>query len=195
MHGGTVGHGRGRPGSGRVPVGGRPARVPGLRGRCARGDGRGPWGAWGRHAAAAAGAVRGVSGHARVVAGDGVAAAGLRRRGDRRGVAARAGGLVTAGSGRAGCAGGDGAGLAAAVGRPVWSRPASFGEVAGRGVTAVPNAFGCPWRDVLAALGAATAAVTGRFGAVGVIGAVTVWQVAAACSAGRLLAPGWPGVA
>ncbi|MGH3468853.1 MAG: hypothetical protein ACRDQF_14125 [Thermocrispum sp.] len=56
----------------------------------------------------------------------------------------------------------------------------------------VPRALGSPWRDVLAALGAATAAVTGRFGVVGVDGSVTVWQVAAACSAGRLLAPAWP---
>jgi hypothetical protein len=56
----------------------------------------------------------------------------------------------------------------------------------------VPTALGSPWRDMLAALGAATAAVTGRFGAVGVLGPVTAWQVAAACSAGRLLAPGWP---
>ena len=57
----------------------------------------------------------------------------------------------------------------------------------------VPEALGCPWRDLLAALGAATAAVTGRFGLVGVLGAVTAWQVAVACSSGRLLAPGWPG--
>jgi hypothetical protein len=56
----------------------------------------------------------------------------------------------------------------------------------------VPEALGCPWRDVLAALGAAMVAVTGRFGVVGVLGAVTAWQVAVACSAGRLLAPGWP---
>lgn len=56
----------------------------------------------------------------------------------------------------------------------------------------VPKAQGSPWRDVLAALGAATAAVTGRFGVFGVLGPVTGWQVAAACSAGRLLAPGWP---
>ena len=56
----------------------------------------------------------------------------------------------------------------------------------------VPEALGCPWRDLLAALGAATAAVTGRFGPVGVLGPVTAWQVAVACSAGRLLAPGWP---
>ena len=56
----------------------------------------------------------------------------------------------------------------------------------------VPEALGSPWRDLLAALGAAMVAVTGRFGPVGVLGPVTAWQVAAACSAGRLLAPGWP---
>jgi hypothetical protein len=56
----------------------------------------------------------------------------------------------------------------------------------------VPKALGSPWRDLLAGLGAATAAVTGRFGVLGVLGPVTAWQVAAACSAGRLLAPGWP---
>ena len=58
----------------------------------------------------------------------------------------------------------------------------------------VPEALGCPWRDLLAALGAATAAVTGRFGPVGVLGPVTAWQVASASSGGRLLSPGWPGV-
>lgn len=57
----------------------------------------------------------------------------------------------------------------------------------------VPEALGCSWRDLLAALGAATAAVSGRFEPVGVLGPVTAWQVAVACSAGRLLAPGWPG--
>jgi hypothetical protein len=31
----------------------------------------------------------------------------------------------------------------------------------------VPEALGCPWRDLMAALGAATAAVTGRFGPLG----------------------------
>jgi hypothetical protein len=56
----------------------------------------------------------------------------------------------------------------------------------------VPEALGSPWHDVLAALGAATAAVTGRFGGFGVLGPVTPWQVAVACSAGRLLSPGWP---
>jgi hypothetical protein len=44
----------------------------------------------------------------------------------------------------------------------------------------VPKALGSPWRDVLAALAAVTAAVTARFGAAGVIGPVTAWQVAAA---------------
>jgi hypothetical protein len=56
----------------------------------------------------------------------------------------------------------------------------------------VPESLGCPWRDLLASLGAVTAAVTDRFGPVGVLGAVTAWQVAVASSAGRLLAPGWP---
>jgi hypothetical protein len=57
---------------------------------------------------------------------------------------------------------------------------------------AVPKALGSPWRDVLAALGAATSAVTARFGAAGILGPVTAWQVAAASSGGRLLSPGWP---
>jgi hypothetical protein len=57
---------------------------------------------------------------------------------------------------------------------------------------AVPKGQGCPWRDLLAALAAASEAVTGRFGRFGVLGPVTGWQVAVACSGGRLLAPGWP---
>jgi len=57
---------------------------------------------------------------------------------------------------------------------------------------AMPKALGSPWRDVLAALGAATTAVTARFGPAGVIGPVTAWQVAAASSGSRLLSPGWP---
>ena len=67
-------------------------------------------------------------------------------------------------------------------------------QVAHRGGVdqAVPKAQGSRWCDVLTALGAATAAVTGRFGVFGVGGPVTVWQVAAACSTGRLLSPGWP---
>lgn len=57
---------------------------------------------------------------------------------------------------------------------------------------AVPKAAGSPWRDLLAALGAARAAVTARFGAAGILGAVTAWQVAVASSGSRLLSPGWP---
>jgi hypothetical protein len=57
---------------------------------------------------------------------------------------------------------------------------------------AVPKALGSPWRDVLAAVAAAAAAVTARFGPAGVIGPVTAWQVASASSGGRLLSPGWP---
>lgn len=56
----------------------------------------------------------------------------------------------------------------------------------------VPKAQGCPWRDLLAALEAASEAVTGRFGRFGLLGPVTGWQVAVACSGARLLAPGWP---
>jgi hypothetical protein len=56
----------------------------------------------------------------------------------------------------------------------------------------VPPGWGCRWRDLLAALDTATAAVTGRFGPVGVLGPVTAWQVAVGCCGGRLLAPGWP---
>jgi len=56
----------------------------------------------------------------------------------------------------------------------------------------VPTALGSPWQDFLAAVAAATAAVTSRFGAVGVIGPVTAGQVASASSGGRLLSPGWP---
>jgi hypothetical protein len=56
----------------------------------------------------------------------------------------------------------------------------------------VPKALGSPWQDVVAAVGAATWAVTGRFGTFGVIGPVTAWQVASSSSGGRLLSPGWP---
>ena len=55
-----------------------------------------------------------------------------------------------------------------------------------------PDGLGCPWRDLLAAVGMALAAVRGRFGGAGLLGAVTGWQVASAGSGGRLLAPGWP---
>jgi len=56
----------------------------------------------------------------------------------------------------------------------------------------VPKALGSPWQDVVAAVSAATAAVTARFGATGVIGPVTAGHVVSASSSGRLLLPGWP---
>ena len=46
----------------------------------------------------------------------------------------------------------------------------------------VPVAQGCPWRDLLAALAAASASVTVRFGRVGVFGPVTGWQASSARS-------------
>src|SRR6476619_1983352 len=46
----------------------------------------------------------------------------------------------------------------------------------------------------LAAVATATAAIRFRFGAAGLLGAVTPARVAAAASSGRLLAPGWPGL-
>ncbi len=57
---------------------------------------------------------------------------------------------------------------------------------------AVPKALGSPWQDVVAAVVAATSAVTGRFGKAGVIGPVTAWQVLSSSSGGRLLSPDWP---
>ena len=57
---------------------------------------------------------------------------------------------------------------------------------------AIPDGVGCAWREVLAAVETATTAVTFRFGAVGLLGAVTPARVAVAASGGRLLAPGWP---
>jgi hypothetical protein len=53
---------------------------------------------------------------------------------------------------------------------------------------ALPEPAGSVWADAVAAIEAATAAVAARFVVIG----VTVWQVAGAVSAGRLLAPGWP---
>jgi hypothetical protein len=57
---------------------------------------------------------------------------------------------------------------------------------------AIPDGTGCPWRDVLAAVETATTAIRLRFGAVGLVGAVTPGAVAVAASGGRLLAPDWP---
>ncbi|MGH3553721.1 MAG: helix-turn-helix domain-containing protein, partial [Mycobacterium sp.] len=56
----------------------------------------------------------------------------------------------------------------------------------------IPDATGCLWRDVLAAVEAATAAIRFRFGGVGLLDAVMPGRVAVAASGGRLLAPGWP---
>jgi hypothetical protein len=58
----------------------------------------------------------------------------------------------------------------------------------------IPDTFGCAWRDALAAVATATAAIRFRFGAAGLLGVVTPARVAAAASSGRLLAPGWPGL-
>jgi Domain of unknown function (DUF6431) len=56
----------------------------------------------------------------------------------------------------------------------------------------IPDASGCPWRDAVAAVEAASAAIRFRFGASGLLGAVTPPHVVIAASGGRLLAPGWP---
>ena len=55
----------------------------------------------------------------------------------------------------------------------------------------IPEASGCRWRDALAAVGTATAAIRFRFGAAGLLGAVTPARVAVAATGGRLLAPRW----
>lgn len=55
----------------------------------------------------------------------------------------------------------------------------------------IPAAAGTGVGDVLAAVGAARAAIVSRFGP-GVVRVVTVVGVAVACSGGRLLSPGWP---
>lgn len=99
-------------------------------------------------------------------------------------------------------------GVAAEVGAPagtvrVWLRRMSgrldavrlvFLAVASAAGVDQPAAIGAgsAWADTIAALGAATAALRARFGPAGPVGAVTASAVAAACSAGRLLSPGWP---
>src|SRR5271157_3003958 len=66
------------------------------------------------------------------------------------------------------------------AGRPIgWRR---FGS----------GSCGWPWRDVLAAVATATAAIRFRFGPAGLLGTVTPERVVVAASGGRLLAPGWP---
>lgn len=56
----------------------------------------------------------------------------------------------------------------------------------------IPDGMGCAWRDALAAVSTACAAIRFRFGGAGLLGAVTPELVVAAASGGRLLAPGWP---
>jgi transposase-like protein len=56
----------------------------------------------------------------------------------------------------------------------------------------IPDGQGCPWRDMLAAVAIAAAAIGFRFGAAWLLGAVTLQRAAVAASGGRLLAPGWP---
>jgi hypothetical protein len=56
----------------------------------------------------------------------------------------------------------------------------------------IPDGSGCPWRDALAAVAAASAAIRLRFGVLGLLGVVTPDRVAVAASSGRLLAPSWP---
>jgi hypothetical protein len=56
----------------------------------------------------------------------------------------------------------------------------------------IPDGSGCRWKDLLASVATATAAIGFRFGALGLGGAVTPARVAAAASGGRLLAQGWP---
>jgi hypothetical protein len=60
----------------------------------------------------------------------------------------------------------------------------------------LPDPAGSAWADALAAITMCAAAIGARFGTgapVGFpVGAVPVWQAAAALSHGRLLAPGWP---
>lgn len=56
----------------------------------------------------------------------------------------------------------------------------------------MPKATGSGCGDVMAAVGAAWAAITTRFGDRSVLGAVTPARVAVGCSGARLLSPGWP---
>jgi hypothetical protein len=55
----------------------------------------------------------------------------------------------------------------------------------------IPDGCGCPWCDVLAAVASATAAIGFRFGAAGLLGAVTPARVVVAASRGRLLVRRW----
>jgi hypothetical protein len=55
----------------------------------------------------------------------------------------------------------------------------------------IPDAAGCSWRDLVASVAAATAAVRFRFGEAGLVDMVTPARVVVAVSAGQLLSPGW----
>jgi len=57
---------------------------------------------------------------------------------------------------------------------------------------AIPDWQCCGWRDLVAAIEVAAAAIRQRFGPAGLVGAVTPAQVLVAVSSGRLLAPDWP---
>lgn len=119
----------------------------------------------------------------------------------------RADTAVVIGAGLAGKAAGAGSrAIAVRLGRPVdtvrgWLRRFAGRVDAVRGVFTVrlrmvaadpvmPEPAGSPWADALAALAAAGRAVAGRFA----VPMVSVWEVAAAISGGRLLSPGWPPV-
>lgn len=94
--------------------------------------------------------------------------------------------------------------IAVVLGRPVdtvrgWLRRFADRIEAVRGVFTVwlralepdpvmPEPAGSGWADALAAIDAVAWAAARRF----VIPVVSVWEVAAAISGGRLLAPGWP---
>lgn len=56
----------------------------------------------------------------------------------------------------------------------------------------IPKATGSAWGDVVAAVGAARAAIAARFGDGSNVGGLTAASVAVAGSGGRLLSPGWP---
>jgi hypothetical protein len=61
----------------------------------------------------------------------------------------------------------------------------------------LPGPAGSAWADTLAVMTAAAAAALARFGDAARVGPLVVemtrWETAVAVSAGRLLAPGWPG--
>jgi hypothetical protein len=56
----------------------------------------------------------------------------------------------------------------------------------------IPEGADCGWRDLVAAIGTAAAAIGQRFGSEGLLGALTPHLVVVAVSGSRLLSPGWP---